>query len=88
MGNIVFKIGNESKTQQEYQRAVFLKNTVCPQINAQYFPSIERIKDRFALEKGEIEKSNAITGEHEGYQYCLCEYYHIKSGKKTIVQNG
>ena len=55
------------------------------QLEAEYCSTlmINELKNRFnSISKiTEIENSNIIVGNIEGYDYCLVEYYHIRRGK-------
>ncbi len=55
---------------------------LCKEMNANYVYGAESLKDVFNLDyKDEMKDSNIITGQKEGYDYCIIEYYHITHRK-------
>ena len=74
-----FKIINEAENSKI--RSTIFTSKLAKICKANAYKGISNVKFPFALKDGEINKSNVLAGKYEDYEYCLCEYYHSKSGK-------
>ena len=66
------------------KRIEAVKN-LCKEMNANYVYGAESLKEVFYLDyQDEMKDSNIITGQIEGYDYCIIEYYHMTHRKNDI----
>ena len=64
-------------------KRVELLKSLASKLNGSFVNRIDKLRFKFDISGSysDLENSNAITGEIQGYEYCIIEYFHEGSGK-------
>ena len=69
-----------SKEEKIQGRADAVKE-LAEKFHANYYSGIEKVKGNFYIFDYEMNESNVIAGNVDGYDYCFVEYYHERCNK-------
>ncbi len=72
-------LDSDRKGMVEYRSSIV--KDLAKKMGADYYYGVDKVKSDFCIFDYEMNDSNVIVGNKDGYDYCFVEYYHERCGK-------